>query len=51
MMQANEQEKAQEESLDGMPRLIKSWRMAYGILLVWLVLLILLLFWFTEAWA
>lgn len=40
-----------EESLVGMPKFIKSWRQAYGWLLLWLLLLVVLLYWFSEAWA
>ncbi|MDP2189268.1 MAG: hypothetical protein Q8J69_11365 [Sphingobacteriaceae bacterium] len=39
-----------EESLVGMPKFIKSWRQAYGLLLAWLVLLVVLLYWFSEVW-
>lgn len=40
-----------EESLVGMPKFIKSWRQAYGLLLLWLLLLVVLLYWFSEVWA
>jgi|GEM_PF-1481997 len=45
------QEPIDEESLVGMPKFIKSWRQAYGLLLAWLVVLVLLLFWFSEVWS
>ena len=45
------EELVDEESLVGMPKFIKSWRQAYALLLALLVLLVLLLFWFSEVWS
>jgi hypothetical protein len=45
-----QEELVDEESLVGMPKFIKSWRQAYGLLLAWLLLLVVLLFWFSEVW-
>jgi len=41
----------EEESLEGMPRFIKSWKQAYGLLLLFLGVLIVLFYLFSEAWA
>jgi len=40
-----------EESLEGMPRFIRSWKQAYWLLFGFLVLLITLFYWFSKAWA
>jgi hypothetical protein len=41
----------EEESLEGLPRFVKSWRQLYVALLLWLVLLIVLFYWFSEVWS
>jgi len=38
-----------EESLVGMPKFIKSWKQAYWLLFAWLIVLIVLFYWFSEA--
>jgi hypothetical protein len=43
-------ENAEEESLEGMPRFIKSWRQVYLGLLLWLLLLMVLIYVSTEVW-
>lgn len=45
-----QEDKEKEESLAGMPAFIKSWNQAYALLLGFLLVLILLFYWFTEAW-
>jgi hypothetical protein len=40
-----------EESLEGMPAFVKSWRQVYWALFIFLVVLIALFSWFTEAWS
>lgn len=41
----------EEESLEGLPRFVKSWRQLYVALLLWLVLLVVLFYWFSEVWS
>lgn len=43
-------EKAAEESLEGMPAFVRSWRQVYIFLLLFLVLLVVLFGWFSEVW-
>jgi hypothetical protein len=40
-----------EESLEGMPTFVKSWRQVYWALILFLVVLIVVFSWFTEAWS
>lgn len=47
---AKTNEKAVEESLDGMPAFVRSWRQVYVFLLLFLVLLVLVFSWFSEVW-
>lgn len=43
-------EKAIEESLEGMPAFVRSWRQVYIFLLLFLVLLVVVFSWFSEVW-
>lgn len=43
-------EKAAEESLEGMPGFVRSWRQVYLFLLLFLVLLVVVFSWFSEVW-
>lgn len=42
--------KAAEESLDGMPTFVRSWRQVYIFLLLFLVVLVAIFSWFSEVW-
>lgn len=43
-------EKAAEESLDGMPAFVHSWRQVYIFLLLFLGALVAIFSWFSEVW-
>ena len=43
-------EKAAEESLEGMPVFVRSWRQVYIFLLLFLVALVAVFSWFSEVW-
>lgn len=43
-------EKEVEESLEGMPAFVLSWRQVYIFLLLFLVFLVVLFGWFSEVW-
>lgn len=47
---ARAREKAAEESLEGMPAFVRSWRQVYIFLLLFLVLLLAIFGWFSEVW-
>lgn len=43
-------QKAVEESLEGMPAFVRSWRQVYIFLLLFLVVLVAVFSWFSEVW-
>lgn len=47
---SNDKAKVAEESLDGMPAFVRSWRQVYIFLLLFLVLLVAVFSWFSEVW-
>lgn len=47
---SDDKEKAAEESLEGMPAIVRSWRQVYIFLLLFLVVLVAVFSWFSEVW-